>query len=206
MVPLIIVVLLVLILGAYTVGVYNRLVKLRENASVSFAQIDVQLERRHDLIPNLVNTAKGFMGHEKDTLEAVIAARASATQVRVEVDGDPSNVDAMQKLAKSEANLGGALGRLLATAEAYPELKANQQMNALMEELRTTENKISFARQHFNGMVKSYQEYKQTFPPVLFAGALGFQDDAYLDLEADGKEAKRENVEVDFNDEPRAAA
>ena len=205
MIALVIIGSLVLLLAFYAVGVYNRLVRLRETAKGSFAQIDVQLERRHDLIPNLVQTAKGFMAHESGTLEAVIAARASATQMRIEVNGDPSNVEAMQKLAKSESSLGGALGRLLATAEAYPEIKADRQMSELMEELRTTENKISFARQNFNDQVRRYQEYKQTFPPVVFANALGFEDDAYLDLEADGNVDKRDAVEVSFDD-PRAAA
>ncbi len=205
MIALLIIGSLVLLLAFYAVGVYNRLVRLRETAKGSFAQIDVQLERRHDLIPNLVQTAKGFMAHEAGTLEAVIAARASATQMRIEVNGDPSNVEAMQKLATSENNLGGALGRLLATAEAYPEIKADRQMSELMEELRTTENKISFARQSFNDQVRRYQEYKQTFPPVLFASALGFEDDAYLDLEADGNVNKRDAVDVSFDD-PRAAA
>lgn len=205
MIALLIIGSLVLLLAFYAVGVYNRLVRLRETAKGSFAQIDVQLERRHDLIPNLVQTAKGFMAHEAGTLEAVIAARASATQMRIEVNGDPSNVEAMQKLATSENNLGGALGRLLATAEAYPEIKADRQMSELMEELRTTENKISFARQNFNDQVRRYQEYKQTFPPVLFASALGFEDDAYLDLEADGNVNKRDAVDVSFDD-PRAAA
>ncbi len=200
MLPLLIVLAVVALIVFYGIGVYNRLVKLREAAAGSFSQIDVQLERRHDLIPNLVASAKGFMGHERETLEAVIAARASATQIRVEVDGDPTNLDAMDRLGKSEANLGGALGRLLATAEAYPELKADRHMSELMEELRTTENKISFARQHYNERVRMYQEYKKTFPPVVFAGALGFEDDAYLDLEEDGKVSKRDAVEVDFGD------
>lgn len=205
MIALVIFGVVVLLLAFYAVGVYNRLVRLRETAKGAFAQIDVQLERRHDLIPNLVQTAKGFMAHEAGTLEAVIAARASATQMRIEVNGDPSNVEAMQKLGQSESSLGGALGRLLATAEAYPEIKADRQMSELMEELRTTENKISFARQSFNDQVRRYQEYKQTFPPVLFASALGFEDDAYLDLEADGNVNKRDAVDVSFDD-PRAAA
>jgi len=191
--------------GAYAVTVYNQLVRLRENARTGFSQIDVQLERRHDLIPNLVATAKGFMSHEAETLEAVIAARASATQVRVEVNGEPSNLDAMRKLASSESTLGGALGRLLATAEAYPDLKADRQMSALMEELTSTENKISFSRQSYNEHVKAYQKYKKTFPPVIFASLFGFADDAYLDLEVDGKADKRGHVEVDFGSHDAAA-
>ena len=111
----------------------------------------------------------------------------------------------MQKLGKSEANLGGALDRLLATAEAYPEIRADHHMNELMEELRTTENKISFARQNFNAQVRRYQEYKKSFPPIAFAGLFGFEDDAYLNLDDEGKGNKRANVEVDFNDGQAAA-
>lgn len=205
MIYLLIPAIIVLLLALYGVSVYNQLVKLRESAKATFAQIDVQLERRHDLIPNLVETARGFMAHESGTLEAVIAARASATQMRVEVNGDPSNIEAMKKLGSSETNLGGALGRLLATAEAYPEIKADRQMIELTEELRTTENKISFARQNFNAQVLRYQEFKQTFPPVIFAKALGFEDDAYLDLDAEDKDHKRDAVVVNFED-PSAAA
>lgn len=205
MIPLIIVAVVLVGIGLYGVGIYNRLVRLREVAKGSFSQIDVQLERRHDLIPNLIKTAKAYMAHESGTLEAVIAARASATQMRIEVNGDPSNIEAMQKLSKSESNLGGALGRLLATAEAYPEIKADQQMSELTEELRSTENKIAFARQNFNTQVLRYQEYKKTFPPIIFASLLGFEDDAYLDLDTEDKASKRDEIEVNFED-PQAAA
>ena len=141
-IALIVILVIVALLIAFVVSAYNKLVKLRERAVNAFAQIDVQLERRHDLIPNLVETVKGYMGHERETLEAVIAARASATQARIEVNGDPQNMEAMAKMASSEGALGGALGRLLAVAEAYPDLKANQNMAQLTEELTTTENKI----------------------------------------------------------------
>ena len=127
-IALIVILVIVALLIAFVVSAYNKLVKLRERAVNAFAQIDVQLERRHDLIPNLVETVKGYMGHERETLEAVIAARASATQARIEVNGDPQNMEAMAKMASSEGALGGALGRLLAVAEAYPDLKANQNM------------------------------------------------------------------------------
>ncbi|MCL4130866.1 UNVERIFIED_CONTAM: hypothetical protein GTU68_050575 [Idotea baltica] len=169
-------------------SVYNKLVKFRERTRNAFAQIDVQLERRHDLIPNLVETVKGYMGHEKDTLEAVVNARAAATQAQ-----------AMEKMASSEGALGGALSRLLAVSEAYPDLKANQNMAQLTEELTTTENKIAFARQNYNDQVSTYQTYKTTFPPVVFANMFGFGDSAYLDL--DEKTHKRENINVSFDDE-----
>ena len=165
------------------IGIYNRLVSLRERGRNAFAQIDVQLERRHDLIPNLVETAKGYMAHEKDTLEAVMAARASATQARVEVHGDPTNAGAMKQLGQAEGQLSGALGRLLAVAEAYPDLKANQNMMQLTEELTSTENKVAFARQSYNDQARAYNEYKQQFPPVIVAGVTGFEHAAYLEVD-----------------------
>ena len=197
----IVVVVLVALIGFFLVSVYNNLVKMRERVRNSFAQIDVQLERRHDLIPNLIETVKGYMSHERETLEAVVNARASATQARIEVSGDSANLEAMAKMASSEGALSGALGRLLAVAEAYPDLKANQNMAQLTEELTTTENKIAFARQNFNDQVSGYQTYKTSFPPVLLANSFGFKDSAYLDLEADGNEHKRENIEVSFDDQ-----
>ena len=196
---IIILVVIAVLIGFFLVSVYNKLVKFREQVRNAFAQIDVQLERRHDLIPNLVETVKGYMGHERDTLEAVVDARAAATQARIEVSGDPENLEAMQRMASSEGALGGALGRLLAVAEAYPDLKANQNMAQLTEELTTTENKIAFARQNYNDQVNNYQTYKTTFPPVVLANSMGFKDSAYLDL--DEKEHKRENIQVSFDDD-----
>ncbi len=198
-IALIVIIVLVALVGLFLVRVYNRLVSLRERVRNGFAQIDVQLERRHDLIPNLVETVKGYMSHERETLEAVVAARAAATQARIEVSGDPENLAAMQNMAQSEGALGGALSRLLATVEAYPDLKANQNMAQLTEELTTTENKIAFARQNYNDQVNNYQTYKASFPPVVLAGSFGFQDSAYLDL--DEKAHKRENPNVSFNDD-----
>ncbi|MEM6459349.1 MAG: LemA family protein [Planctomycetota bacterium] len=194
---LIVVVLLLAGVVLFVIAIYNRLVSLRERGQNAFAQIDVQLERRYDLIPNLVETAKGYMAHEKDTLEAVMAARASATQARVEVSGDPTNLEAMGKLAQSEGMLTGALGRLMAVAEAYPDLKANQNMMQLSEELTATENKVAFARQGYNDAAQRYNEYKKQFPPVLIANVFGFRDSAYLDL--DDTPEKREAVKVDFS-------
>ena len=200
-IALIVILVIVALLISFVVSAYNKLVKLRERAVNAFAQIDVQLERRHDLIPNLVETVKGYMGHERETLEAVIAARASATQARIEVNGDPQHMEAMAKMASSEGALGGALGRLLAVAEAYPDLKANQNMAQLTEELTTTENKIAFARQNYNDQVNNYQTYKQTFPPVVIANSFNFKDSAYLDLGDDEKSHKRANIEVSFGDD-----
>jgi len=180
----------------FVVGIYNKLVTLRERGQNAFAQIDVQLERRYDLIPNLVETAKGYMAHEKETLESVMAARASATQARVHVNGDPTNLAAMGDLASAEGALTGALGRLMAVAEAYPDLKANQNMMQLTEELTATENKVAFARQGYNDASQVYNEYKKQFPPVLVASVFGFSDAAYLEAE----EAKREAVKVSFTD------
>ena len=196
---IIVLLVIVVLIGFFLVRVYNKLVSLRERVRNAFAQIDVQLERRHDLIPNLVETVKGYMGHERETLEAVVNARAAATQARVEVSGDPENVEAMQRLATSEGALGGALGRLLAVAEAYPDLKANQNMAQLTEELTTTENKIAFARQNYNDQVNTYQTYKASFPPVVLANSMGFKDSAYLDL--DEQAHKRENIQVSFDDD-----
>ncbi len=185
-----------LILVVMIVGIYNKLVTFRERGQNAFAQIDVQLERRYDLIPNLVETAKGYMAHEKETLESVMAARASATQARVQVNGDPTNLAAMGNLGQAEGALTGALGRLMAVAEAYPDLKANQNMMQLTEELTATENKVAFARQGYNDAAQTYNEYKKQFPPVLIANIFGFSDSAYLEAE----EAKREALKVSFKD------
>ncbi|MFK7789998.1 MAG: LemA family protein [Phycisphaeraceae bacterium] len=171
------------ILVFWIMGMYNKLVKFRERCRNAFSQIDVQLKRRHDLIPNLVETAKGYMAHEKDTLEAVLQARASATQAQINVNGDPTKGADMQQLAQAEGQLTGALGRLMAVAEAYPDLKANQNMMQLTEELTTTENKVAFSRQAYNDSVNTYNEYKQTFPPVIFANIFGFESAEYFEIE-----------------------
>ena len=198
--PFIIVLAVAVALAMFGVGIHNKLVAMRERVKNAFAQIDVQLERRHDLIPNLIETAKGYLQHERATLEAVIDARAAATQARVEVSGNPENLAAMGELGTSEAALSGALGRLLAVAEAYPDLKADRSMARLTEELTTTENKIAFARQNYNDQVNNYQTYKSTFPPVAIANSMGFEDAAYLDL--NDSPHKRENVSVTFDNGP----
>ena len=166
---------LALIVGLWAVGLYNGLVTLRNRFKNAFAQIDVQLKRRYDLIPNLVETAKGYLKHERETLEAVIQARNIAASAAKAAAANPADPDALKGLMGAEAGLGGALSRLMVVSEAYPDLKANQNMLRLTEELTTTENKIAFARQAFNDAVMSYNTRRETFPSVLIAGALGFR-------------------------------
>ncbi len=164
----------------WIVGIFNRLVTLRNRFQNAFAQIEVQLKRRYDLIPNLVETAKGYITHERETLEAVIAARNQALSGLEKAAAAPSSPAAMMDLGKAEGMLAGALGRLSVVVEAYPDLKANQNMMQLSEELTSTENKVAFSRQAFNDAVTEYNTYKQTFPPVIFAGAFGHAADASL--------------------------
>jgi LemA protein len=171
------------------IGVNNNLVALRNRFKNAFAQIDVALQRRYDLIPNLVNVAKGYMKHEKDTLEAVIQARNSAFSAAKNVAGDPADPEAMKKLKEAESQLTGSLGRLMAISEAYPDLKADSQMTALMEELTSTENKISFARQAFNDAVTRYNTAREVFPSSIIAGFRNFQE-AEL-FEVDNAEVKK---------------
>jgi LemA protein len=175
-----------LFLVMFGVGIYNRLVTLRNRLENAFSQIEVQLKRRYDLIPNLVETVKGYMGHEKETLEAVINARNRAAGGLEQAAKNPGDPAAMQELVAAEQMLGGTLGRLFALSEAYPDLKANQNMAQLTEELTSTENRVAFARQSYNDSVTDYNTYRQTFPPVLFAGLLGHGTDAEL-LEFDSE-------------------
>ena len=156
------------------VGIYNKLVALRNRYKNAFAQIDVQLKRRYDLIPNLVESVKGYMAHEKGTLEAVIAARSGAVSANQRAAANPGEPGAMRELNAAEAQLTGALGRLFALAESYPDLKASQNMGQLQEELTSTENKIAFARQAFNDAVTEYNTSRETFPNVLVANNFGF--------------------------------
>jgi LemA protein len=173
-----IVLLLILIVGffllTFVVGVYNRLVSLRNRYKNAFAQIDVQLKRRYDLIPNLVETAKGYIKHERGTLEAVIAARNAASAANLKAAANPGDATAMKELSGAEAALTGTLGRLFAVAEAYPDLKANQTMSQLMEELTSTENKIAFSRQAYNDAVMTYNTQREVFPSNLIAGTFNF--------------------------------
>jgi len=162
------------LLALYAIGEYNGLVTLRNRYKNAFAQIDVQLKRRYDLIPNLVETAKGYMTHERGTLEAVIAARNAASSAGIKAAANPGDPSAMKELGGAEAGLTGALGRLFAVAEAYPDLKANQNMMQLSEELTSTENKIAFARQAYNDSVMAYNTRREVFPTSILAGLFNF--------------------------------
>jgi len=165
---------IVVILGLWAASIYNALVTLRNRFKNAFAQIDVQLKRRYDLIPNLVETAKGYLKHEHETLEAVIKARNIAQSAAQSAAANPADANAMRGLGAAETGLTGALSRLMVVSEAYPELKANQNMMQLTEELTSTENKISFARQAYNDSVMGYNTTREIFPNVIFAGMFGF--------------------------------
>ena len=167
----------------FVVSLYNRLVSLRNRFKNAFAQIDVQLTRRYDLIPNLVETAKAYMKHERETLEAVIAARNSAAQAERKVAGDPTDVAAMQGLMGAERSLAGAMTRFFALAEAYPDLKADANMRQLSEELTSTENRIAFARQAYNDAVMAYNTARETVPTNMIAGSFGFEEAPLLVIE-----------------------
>ncbi len=171
---LVIVMAPLLFIVLWAIGAYNRLVALRNRFKNAFAQIDVQLKRRYDLIPNLVETAKGYLKHERGTLEAVIAARNAASAANTRAAAAPGDAAAMKELSGAEATLAGTLGRLFALAEAYPDLKANTTMLQLMEELTSTENKVAFSRQAYNDAVMAYNTARETFPTNLVAGPFNF--------------------------------
>jgi LemA protein len=173
---LIVLLAIVVAIALFIMTVYNRLVSMRNRVKNAFAQIDVQLKRRYDLIPNLVETAKAYMKHERETLEAVITARNSAAQAERQVAGDPTDMAAMQGLIGAERNLAGAMTRFFALAEAYPDLKADANMRQLSEELTTTENRVAFARQSYNDTVMQYNTARETFPSNLIAGSFGFEE------------------------------
>lgn len=178
-VPLLLLVLagfavVVLVLVIWGVGIYNGLVVLRNRFKNAFSQIDVQLKRRYDLIPNLVETAKGYLKHERETLEAVIMARNIAATAAKAAASNPGDAGALRELSGAETGLAGALSRLMVVSEAYPQLKADQTMMRLTEELTSTENKIAFARQAYNDAVMTYNTRREVFPAVLIAGMLGF--------------------------------
>jgi LemA protein len=175
----------------WLVGVYNGLVVALNRVKNAFAQIDVQLKRRYDLIPNLVETVKGYMAHERETLDAVIKARNSAVAAEQKVAANPSDPAAVKELNQAESQLTGTLGRLFALSEAYPDLKANQNMLALQEELTSTENKIGFARQAFNDAATAYNNKRQVFPAVMVAGMFGFTEAALLEAEQGEREAPK---------------
>jgi len=180
----------------YGVGIYNSLVNRRNGVKNAFAQIDVQLTRRHDLIPNLVETVKGYLKHERETLEAVIQARNSAVSGLKQASANPSDGAAIQQLAGAEAALSSALGRLFALAEAYPDLKANQNMMALQEELSSTENKVAFSRQAFNDAVLVYNNTRENFPNNIVSGMFKFDRAEFLEIESP---EKREVPKVSFD-------
>ncbi|WP_425605387.1 LemA family protein [Pseudoxanthomonas putridarboris] len=180
------------------VGIYNGLVTARNAFRNAFAQIDVQLQRRFDLIPNLVETAKGYLNHERETLEAVVAARSAAQSGLAAAKANPGDPAAMAQLAAAQGQLNAGLGRLLAIAEAYPDLKANQNMMQLTEELTSTENKVAFARQAYNDAVMAYNNKREMFPSSVVAGAFDFTPAALLDIPADKAAQVREAPKVQF--------
>jgi LemA protein len=171
---LVVVVVPIFFILMWLVSAYNRLVSLRNRYKNSFAQIDVQLKRRYDLIPNLVETAKGYIKHERGTLEAVVAARNAASAANVRAAQNPGDASAMKELSGAETALAGTLGRFFALSEAYPDLKANTTMMSLMEELTSTENKVAFARQAYNDSVMSYNTQRESFPTNMIAGSFNF--------------------------------
>jgi LemA protein len=179
----------------YFVSIYNKLIQLKNRFKNAFAQIDVQLKRRYDLIPNLVETAKGYLKHERQVLEAVIKARNQASSAMEKAAADPGNSEAMQGLIGAESTLSGSLGRLFALVEAYPDLKANQNMMQLSEELTTTENKVSFARQAFNDAVMAYNTAREIFPNNIVANMFAFKEAQLFEIKA---EAEREAPKVSF--------
>lgn len=196
MTVLLMVLAVLVVTGLIIAGIYNRLVTWRNRYKNSYAQIDVQLKRRYDLIPNLVETSKGYLKHERETLEAVIHARNQAVSAAGKAAATPGDPGVMKTLQGAEQGLAGALGRLFALSEAYPDLKANQNMMRLMEELSSTENKIAFARQSFNDAVMIYNTEREKFPNVIFSGMFGFQAASQLEIE-DPQE--RETPQVRFN-------
>jgi len=189
---------IVAVLAFWAVGIYNGLVTARNAFKNAFAQIDVQLQRRFDLIPNLVETAKGYLAHERETLEAVIAARSAAMAGLSAAKASPGDPAAMAELAASQGMLNGALGRLPAVTEAHPDLKANQNMMQLTEELTSTENKVAFARQAFNDSVMAYNNKREVFPSSVVAGMFNFAPAALLEIPADQQAQVRAAPKVQF--------
>ena len=191
----IIILVVAVIIVVFAVSIYNGLVALRNRYKNAFAQIDVQLKRRYDLIPNLVETAKGYIKHERETLEAVIAARNQAAAAGAKAATNPGDHNAMQQLAGAEGQLAGAMSKMMLVVERYPDLKANQTMSQLMEELTSTENKVAFSRQAYNDAVMAYNTAREKFPAVILAGAMGFQPADLFEI-SDAQE--REAPKVSF--------
>jgi LemA protein len=192
---MIVLVVAIVALVLFVASLYNRLVSLRNRFKNAFAQIDVQLTRRYDLIPNLVESAKAYMKHERDTLEAVITARNAAAKAEKQVAGDPTDMAAMQGLIGAERSLAGAMTRFFALAEAYPDLKADANMRQLSEELTSTENRIAFARQSYNDSVMAYNTARETVPANMIAGSFGFDEAPLLTIESP---AQREAPRIKF--------
>ena len=192
---LVIVIVLIVILALVIAGIYNGLVTLRNRVDSAWAQIDVQLKRRYDLIPNLVETVKGYLKHEHDTLVELTRARGAAMAANQAASANPGNPDAMKAMASAEAGLAGALSKIMVVSENYPDLKASQNMAQLTEELTSTENKVGFSRQAYNDSVTTYNTERETFPAVLFAAALGFGEAHLWELES---KAEREAPQVKF--------
>ncbi|MEX0684578.1 MAG: LemA family protein [Balneolales bacterium] len=184
MIALIVILAILVLMVFYVISIYNRLITLRNRFKNAFAQIDVQLKRRYDLIPNLIETAKGYMKHERETLEAVIQARNQAASAENDVADQPDDPAAMKKLMGAEQMLTGTLGRLFALSENYPDLKANQNMMQLSEELSSTENKISFARQAFNDAVMTYNTAREVFPNSAIAGMFNFNEAQLFEIDS----------------------
>ena len=196
MIPALIFLVVVVVFIAWVASMYNKLVSLRNRFKNAFAQIDVQLKRRYDLIPNLVETAKGYMKHERETLEAVVKARNQAEAASKRAAENPGDPDSMKGLTGAETALTGTLGRMFALMESYPDLKANQNMAQLMEELTTTENKVAFARQGYNDSVMVYNTRCSVFPSVIIANSMGFKQAELFEIEAP---AEREAPKVSFS-------
>lgn len=195
MIELIVFLVIVLLLVVFGVSIYNTLVRLQNRYENAYAQIDVQLKRRYDLIPNLVETAKGYLEHERETLEAVTKARRQAVSASEEAAQQPGDPQAMEKLNGAEAALTNTLGRFLMVSEDYPELQANETMNSLMEELRSTENRIAFARQAYNDAVTKYNTKRESFPHILIANMMGYNEARLFEIKV---AEEREAPEVSF--------
>ena len=204
---IVVLVVLVVLVGMWVMGVYNGLIRKRNAKDNNYSQIGIQLTRKYDLIPNLVKLVKGYMKHERTTLEEVIQARNMAANANAAVSANPSDPEAMKQMVAAEGTLGGVMGRLFALSEAYPDLKANQNMMQLTEELTSTENKVTFARQAFNDSVMTYNNALQVFPANMVAGMFGFTEAIFFEVEGLGDVGKavvtadqKKDLDISFDD------